>query len=411
MEYLIQIGIVIGIGMMIGLEREYSGQKSDEIFAGVRTFPLVALLGYLSSVISYNNFHLFLLVAFLGVISIVTVSYFALTQRNDIGATTEISLIVTFVLGVLIHEGKVQEAITSAVVVTALLSLKVKFKTLMNTFTRQDFLDLVKFVVITLVILPILPDKPFDPSGVLNPREIWYVIVLISGLSFFGYIMTKFTGREKGILLTSFVGGFVSSTLITWDFAEKSKTDKESTNLYAAGILIASTIMYGRIWVLIFILNPELAMALLLPLFMLLLTGTIMSFIIAKSGLKSESTSNLTFSNPLNLKNAVLFAVFFAVLQLLIHYAKDTIGNVGIYAISFISGIVNIDPITLSIAKFDFSQSSTTIPATALILSTISNNLFKISLGFYKGNRELTRKLLLGFGVTILVTVVVLFFV
>ena len=411
MEYLIQVAIVIGIGLMIGLEREYSGQKSDEIFAGVRTFPLVALLGYLSGIISGNGFSWFLLASFGGVIAIVTVSYLALTKRNDIGATTEISVIVTFVLGVLVYAGKIQEAVTSAVIVTALLSLKLQFKSLMGIFSKEDYLDLVKFVVIASVILPILPDHDYGPYGVLNPREIWYVIVLISGLSFFGYILTKFSGREKGILLTAFVGGFVSSTVITWDFAAKSKSDPENSNLYAAGILMASAIMFGRIWVLLYILNPLLAEYLLIPLISLLIICGLMVFFTARSGLQSSTTSHLTFPNPLNLKNASLLALFFVVIQLLIHYGKDQLGNTGIYVISFLSGITEMDAITLSISKFDHAVTGLSIPAAAIILATISNNFFKLGVAFVKGHHSLKMKMLLGYGITIVAALISLFFI
>lgn len=411
MDYLIQVAIVIGIGLMIGLEREYSGQKSDEIFAGVRTFPLVALLGYLSGIISGSSFPWFLLASFGGIIAIVTVSYLALTKRNDIGATTEISVIVTFVLGVLVYAGKVQEAVTSAVIVTALLSLKLQFKSLMGIFSKEDYLDLVKFVVIASVILPILPDYDYGPYGVLNPREIWYVIVLISGLSFFGYILTKLTGREKGILLTAFVGGFVSSTVITWDYASKSKKDSENSNLYAAGILMASAIMFGRIWVLIYILNIPLAHYLLVPILVLFVVSGIMAFIIARSGLQSSTTSHLTFSNPLNLKNASFLAVFFVIIQLLIHYGKNNLGNTGIYVISFLSGITEVDAITLSISKFDHTLTGLSIPATAIILATLSNNLFKLGVAFFKGHHSLKVKMLLGYGVTVISGLVVLFFI
>jgi len=412
MDFLFQIGVVIGIGLMIGLEREYSIQRdNDEIFAGARTFPLVALLGFLSGMLTDSISFWVLVTSFAGVIALVTISYHALTKKNEIGATTEISFLITFILGVLVFAGKVQEAVTSAVLVTLLLSLKFQFKDLLGRFSKKDYLDLVKFVIIASVILPILPDSKFGPYGILNPKEIWFVIVLISGVSFAGFIVTKLIGTQKGILVTGFVGGFVSSTVIAWDFSAKSKLDGQNSNLYAAGIILASTVMFLRILVLIFILNLELGKMLTFPALILFFTGLIFCYFLTKRKSDGTEISNLKFSNPLNLKKAILLTLFFVALQMIVQFVKEESRKSGIFLISGISGLLDLDAISLTLSKFGSDSETVRNSSVAVLIAVLSNTFFKLSIAVYKGHNELRKPIFLGFGSMIMAGLACIFFI
>ncbi len=412
MEFLIQIGVVIGIGLMIGLEREYSIQKeNDEIFAGARTFPLVALLGFLSGLLTGPISFWIAITSFAGVIALVSISYLALTKKNEIGATTEISFLITFVLGILVYAGKTQEAVACAVIVTLLLSLKFQFKDLLGRFSKNDYLDLVKFVILASVILPILPDSKFGPYGILNPKEIWFVVVLISGVSFAGYIVTKLVGRQKGIIITGLVGGFVSSTVIAWDFSAKSKLDTRNSNLYAAGIILASTVMFVRILVLIYIMNSELGKMLTIPTLILFFTGLICSYFLSKRKSDENEVSDLKFSNPLNLKNAILLTLFFVALQMIIQFVKEESGNSGIYLISGISGLLDLDAISLTLSKFGSDSETIRNSSIAILIAAISNTIFKLSIALFKGHNELRQPVFLGFGAMILASLGCIFFI
>ena len=412
MEFIIQIGVVIGIGLMIGLEREYSIHKeNDEIFAGARTFPLVALLGFLSGMLSQSISSWIAITSFAGVIALVSISYFALTKKNEIGATTEISFLITFVLGILVYAGKTQEAVACAVMVTLLLSLKFQFKDLLGRFPKRDYLDLVKFLIIASVILPILPDSKFGPYGILNPKEIWYVVVLISGVSFAGYIVTKLVGTQRGIIISGFVGGFVSSTVIAWDFSAKSRQDIQNSNLYAAGIILASTVMFVRILILVYIMNTELGKVLTIPTLILFFTGLIFSYFLSKRKSGGNEVSDIQFSNPLNLKNAILLTLFFVALQMLIQFVKEESGNSGIYLISGISGLLDLDAISLTLSKFDSDSETIRNSSIAILIAAISNTIFKLSIAIFKGHNELRKPVFLGFGAMILASLGCILFI
>lgn len=274
LDFLIRMLVTVGIGFVLGLEREFSKHsKNMEVFAGIRTFTIVALLGFLTTYLSIIFTYWIFISGFLGVLSIVAISYWVTSVKGEIGSTTEFAVIFTFLLGGLVLVGSINLSLALTVVTLVLLSLKLTFRTMIGQLTQNELYAFVRFVVVALLILPFLPNEFYGPYDVINPREVGWIIVLISGIGFVGYILMKFLGTDRGILLTSILGGLVSSTFVTFTFSKKSKETPELSKIYAVGIFAAATIMVIRVLLLVFIFNKAMLAGLVLPLFIVLLTA------------------------------------------------------------------------------------------------------------------------------------------
>lgn len=400
MEILSDLAIVIGMGLLIGLEREYSHLVPGQgLFAGVRTFPLVCLLGYLSALLGKSEGYWIFAIAFLAVIALVSISYFTLSQRNDIGATTEVSFILTFILGALVFRGEVLLAVSAAVLITVLLSIKLQVLSALVKFSQPDFFALLKFVIMVAIILPVLPDTQTGPYLAINPKQIGYVIVLISGISFFGYILTKLEGAEKGIQFAAILGGIVSSTALTWDFSKKSKEDAEHVSQYGTGIILACSIMYLRVLLLVYLLNPALGFYLSMPSIFLGVGGLLLGRWLAKEKEPQLTTGTLSISNPLNIRNAILFAVLFSLVGILVQAGKSIFGDGGIYLVGAISGFTDVDAIVLSMVNYAGSESAMMkVSLTTILIAMTVNTLFKFGLALFNGNQFMRPLILKGVG-------------
>ncbi|MCK6601217.1 MAG: MgtC/SapB family protein [Bacteroidetes bacterium] len=402
MELIQDLAVVLGIGLLIGLEREVSHPQTSEhgLFAGVRTFPLVALFGYLSSLISETAGIWILILAFLAVICLVSVSYFVLSSRNDIGATTEVSFLLTFILGILVHQGQILPAVISAVVVTVLLSVKLQVLTALGKFSQADFFALLKFVILAAIVLPFLPDRMTGPYDAVNPRQIGYVIVLISGISFAGYILTRLSGPEKGIFYLSVMGGIVSSTAVTWDFSKKSREDPDNSPVYAAGILRAGSVMYFRILLIVAVMNPVLAGYLAIPAILLGALGILTGQFLVTSREKSSGGSGSVLTNPLNIRNALVFALVFGVIGILVRAGKLWLGDGGIYLAGALSGLTDVDAIVLSMINYaGETGGELQLAVTVILIAAAVNTVFKTTLAALTGDPGLRPVLFRGMGV------------
>ncbi len=279
MEFLYRMLVAAGIGFVLGLEREFSKHsEKEEIFAGVRTFTIVSLFGFITALLSFVLNEWVFAIGFLGVVFLVGLAYWIEANKGNTGGTTEFATIFTYLLGGLTLLGFLTESLAFMVIVVVILSLKIKLKNIIGQLTQEEIYAFVRFVVIGLLILPFLPDKDYGLFNVINPREIGWVVVLTSGIGFVGYILMKFLGADRGILFTGIFGGMVSSTVVTWTFSKKSKEAPSLSSNYAMGIFAAATIMIVRVAVLVFIFNKALLEGLTIPLLVLLFTGLGVTF-------------------------------------------------------------------------------------------------------------------------------------
>ncbi len=400
LEFLIRILVTVGIGFVIGLEREFSQfSEKEEVFAGVRTYTLVALLGFLTAFLGITFTYWIFIAGFLSVVCIVAISYWVSAHQGSIGGTTEFATILTFLLGALTLIGAINASLALTVVIVVLLSLKVKLRTIIGQITQKELYAFVRFVIIALLILPFLPNNYFGPYNVINPREVGWVIVLTSGFGFVGYTLMKFLGTNRGILLTSILGGLVSSTVVTFTFSKKSSETPALSQNYAVGIFAASTIMVIRMFLWVYIFNSKMLNGLIIPLLIVFFTALGVTFFLYKKQLtKPHFKEKMQLGDPLNVKNAAFFGIFYIGILLLISYASTTYGGKGIYISSAISALTDIDAIAISVSKLGGSTINFLTAQNAILLATLSNTIVKIGITIWTGSKALKKYVLIGYG-------------
>jgi uncharacterized membrane protein (DUF4010 family) len=400
-DFLIRLTVSIGIGAVIGLERQHNAMKENSHgYSGIRTFVLHSIFGFISGIFFFLFSPWIYAALFLGLVVLTSVSYWQTVLQGDRGMTTELSSLLTFLLGSMSLYGLIEISLMITVIMVVILSSKFRLKAMVGKITADELYAFIRFVVLALLIFPFLPDQTFGPYAVLNPREIGWVVLLTSGLGFFGYMLIKFIGQNKGILLSGILGGLVSSTAVTWVFAQKSKETPNLSASCATAILAASSIMFIRVLVWTFIFNFELFQTLFftfLAIFLSILGMTIYIFSLQKKEL--SSSSELPLNKPLDLKSALVFGALYMVILLVVSYANENLGESGILISSAIAGISDIDAITISVAKLSGNPLSISLAGMAILIASISNTLIKLGIGIYAGSPDLRRHLYLGYGV------------
>lgn len=401
--------ISIAIGALIGLERERKNQPNE--FAGLRTFILIAILGTLSAYIT-QFFSNFIIISFIGLVILISIGYFVVTRLNgDFGLTTEIAAILTFLLGVLcfMDEG-LQIAPILAIIITTLLAAKTFLHRFARHISEKELLSTLKFLIVAFVILPVLPNQTIGPLNVFNPYQIWLMVVFISAISYTGYILMKLIGPERGLGLTGLIGGLVSSTAVTTSMASRVK---ESNFLMRASIfatLIASSMMFLRILFEVSVINSSLLPLLSAPMLVMGILGIIISIIIWRNVKEKDMVPNIKIENPFSLKPALIFGALFLGVLIMSKIANLYLGSGGVYLASIISGVADVDAITISMSLLAPTSISYNVAVTAITLAAISNTIFKFFIALFLGTQKFGRNIGLIFSLIILaglITVIV----
>lgn len=399
-EFFVRLLVSIGIGIVIGLERQYSAMKEHaEGYFGIRTFTFYSVLGCVS-VLFYFLFSPWIYIAlFLGLVILTAVAYWQTALKGDRGLTTEVTALLTFVLGSMAAYGLISFSLMLTVIVVVLLSSKFKIKTFVGKITAEELYAFIRFVVLALLIFPFLPNENFGPYEVINPKEIGWVVVLTSALGFSGYVLIKTLGNHRGILLGGLLGGLVSSTSITWVYSKKSKEDPSLSASCATAILGASSILFIRVGVWTALFHPPLFRSLAVYLILLLITALGATFYTHLKGKKLASTTDTSsLSKPLDLVGALIFGGFYVLILLAVSYANDYFGDQGTLISSTLAGISDIDAVSISIAKLTGNSISLPLAEVAILLACLSNTLVKLGLGCYLGSPQLRKLLLRGYG-------------
>ncbi|HUH45838.1 MAG TPA: MgtC/SapB family protein [Arenibacter sp.] len=401
--YMLGVLVSLAIGLMLGLEREYDKLKDDSGFAGIRTFPIVTILGFALGNLSQTFTPWLLIVGFGSFILFLGISNF-LKLKGEVatGTTTNLALIVTFVLGIMVSEELYRDSVATAVILVTLLSLKTTFRSIIENITHQELFAFIKFVIIALLILPFLPNKNYGPHELLNPFEIGSIVVIVSFLNFIGYFLVKFVGSRKGILLTAILGGLISSTAVAWNYAAKSKQNPELSHQYSAGIVIASAIMFPRLALLTALFNTTVLNYLMPPSLLLTLICLIPALLLLRKD-TGKAETNIDLGNPLNVLNALGFAVIFVVILYAVYYGNDYFGENGLYYSALIAGLADTTAITISMAKFAGNDGNAQLSALVIIASTLSNTLVKLGIAILKGSKITGKLVAYIFGAIILV--------
>ena len=385
--YILGVLISLGIGLILGLEREYNNLKEDKGFAGIRAFPIVAILGFTlgSLTETYTTWlpiiGLGAFIFFLGFNHL-----YKETVEYERSFTTNIALIATLILGLMVSAEYYRNAVATAVIIVTLLSLKTRFHTVIRNITSDELFALIKFSIIALLILPFLPNKNYGPNELINPFEIGSIIVIVSFLNFIGYFLVKFVGSKKGILLTAILGGLISSTAVTWSYASRSIESPELSRKYAAGIIIASAIMFPRLALLTFIFNNELFMYVAIPFAIFSIICLVISLVLIKEDTNKPDT-NINLGNPMNLLNAIGFGVIYVAILFAVFYSNQFFGESGLYYSALIAGLADTDAITISLAKFASDGEKIKLASSVIVTAVMSNMLVKLGIAVFKGSK------------------------
>lgn len=386
----------LAIGLLIGLERE----RNPSAKAGLRTFALVAVFGTLSALLSTKLGTPWLLIGgLLGVAGMIVAAYFNTpNQENDPGTTTVIALLLSYGLGAIIWLGLAKLAVMLAIGITALLYLKPELRGFSQKLTRHDLLAVLQFSVLTFIILPILPDQSYGPYGAVNPHQAWLMVVLISGISLAGYAALHAVGTRYGAPLLGFFGGLASSTATTMIYAKHGKNTPLMLNLAASVIVIASIVVIVRLMA----VSAVLAYGTLPGLFPVLSGGLILGLmVVLYNRRKMRDTTDLQIpatSNPAELHSALSFGLLYVVVLLVTAWMKDIAGSQGLYMVALLSGLTDVDAITLSSLRlFKLGQLTEHQTVTAIALAFVANLAFKFGMVYFIGGRELAKRIVGGF--------------
>jgi uncharacterized membrane protein (DUF4010 family) len=394
--------VTAAIGLIIGLEREFNTHGKRAHVGGIRTFTLAAMLGYLSGTVAANSVLWVIPFTILGFFLLLSVIYYYQVRQEGYGLTSELSMLSTLLLGILVSQGYVQESLAVVVVMTALLSVKEQVHGIVKKITEEELFAFIKFAVLALLILPILPDKSFGPEGLINSLELGWLVIIVLSISFTGYLLLKFVG-QRGILLTAIIGGLLSSTMVTWVFSERSREKPELSASYGAGIILASSVMFIRAFALAAVFYQPVARLLVIPLSVLLVLNLLTAYRVYRLQQHNGETPSLNPGNPLDIRNAVVFTLIYTGITFGMYYARQWSGQVGVYLSGAISGIADIDAITISSAKWASADTEQTgFAASVIILAILSNTVFKAVLSYIRGSEALGKFVVTGFGIILI---------
>ncbi|CAM1333644.1 MgtC/SapB family protein [Tenacibaculum aestuariivivum] len=403
--YMLGVLIATGLGLIIGLEREFD-RLQEKGFAGIRTFPIVSIIGFSIGSLA-QQFSLWLVVLSLGCF-ILFLALYHFSQEKEAygqGLTTNLALIATCILGIMVSVTLYREAVATAVIIVTLLSLKTKFRLVISNITSEELFAFIKFSIIALLILPFLPNKNFGPNELINPFEIGSIIVIVSFINFIGYFLVKFVGSKKGIIITAILGGLISSTAVAWNYASRSKDAPELSKKYSAGIIIASAIMFPRLAFVSYIFNNQILKHIAIPFAFLTLVCVVSTFILTRNDNHHPNT-NIKLGNPLNFLNALGFGVVYLLILFAVFYSNHFFGESGLYYSAFIAGLADTDAITISMAKFSLNENKLSLASSVIIVATLSNMLVKLGITYFKGSKYAGKYVSYVFGGVILVGII-----
>lgn len=389
------LGIALGLGLLVGLQRE----SVESPLAGVRTFPLATVLGTLCAMLAVPLGGWFVAAGFL-IVGLLVVAGNIVTSLHtaDVGLTTEIALILMFAVGCYVVVGPTEVAVVMGGGVAVLLQAKKRLQGIIEKLGEEDVRAIMQFALISLVILPVLPDAAFGPFDVLNLREIWLMVVLIVGLSLGGYIIFRFWGEKAGTVLGGILGGVISSTATTFSYARRSARAEGQVRAAAIVIMIASTVVIVRVAAEVIVVAPEAAWIMAVPLGILFAAHLAACFGLWISG-RGEDSSMPPQDNPTELKPALLFAALYAVILVAVAAARVYFGNRGLYLVAGMSGLTDVDALTLSAAQLTRDGRLAVDQAWRMIvIATVSNLVFKTAVVGAVGGRGLLVRVAPPFG-------------
>jgi uncharacterized membrane protein (DUF4010 family) len=397
-DLFLRFGAAIALGFLIGLQREFAkGGVKRKIFAGERTFALSSMLGCLAAMAAdeLDSGLVFIgIVLVLGTFAII--AYLIGTREGYLGTTTEVAFILSVLIGALCYWGYLTLAGALGIATIAILSIKLETDRFVRALTREDFVVALQFAIITAIVLPLLPNQSYflPPFDVLNPFNIWLMVVFISGISFLGYVAMKIVGPRQGLSVIGFLGGLVSSTAVTLSFSRRSLEEQELHRPLALAITIAWTMMFPRMLIEVGVVNRTLLNTVWLPLTAAGVAGLgyCIYLFFSRTG---AGEGELEIKNPFDLSSAIKFGLIYGLILLVSRTAQMYLGNTGVFISSIVSGMADVDAIALTMAELNNSGGLAAETASrAIVLAAMSNTVVKGGIALVLGSVALRKVLL-----------------
>jgi len=396
----IKILLVLFLSFMTGLEREEHRLEEERYsFGGVRTFPLIGLIGYAVSLLAGGQV-LPVIIGFAVVGGFLVLSYWhKLTTFKLAGITSEMSGLTTYLIGALVYREQYWIATTVAVASMLLLELKVALEGLTQRIAPEEVLTFTKFLLLSVVILPVLPNMPFGPFQI-NPFKTWLVVVAVSAVSYASYVIQKLTKSHGGIVLAALLGGVYSSTVTTVVLAKRASRENQP-HLFAGATLIASGMMYFRLTILVLLFNRSLFRNLGPPFAGLAVAGLATGWVWSRLRNKNQQKAKREYepSNPLEMKAAFLFALLFVVILAATHLVLTYLGSAGVYSLAALMGFTDVDPFIMGMTQSAGAATPLAVASAAILIAAASNNLIKGAYAYFWSDRATAKQslsLLLG---------------
>ena len=403
-----QLGIALGLGLLVGLQRESAASQ----LAGVRTFPLVTLLGTISALLAQSLGGWVVAAGLLALAALIVIGKQAEVEagKPDAGLTTEVAMLLMFGVGAYLVTGQRAVAIAIGGGTAVLLHFKGELHDAVARLSANDLRAIMQFALLSLVILPVLPNRTYGPYAVLNPRNIWFMVVLIVGISLSGYIVYKFFGERAGLLLGGALGGLISSTATTVSYARRTAQVADASRPAAVVILIASAIVFARVGLEIATVAPSFLRVAIWPL------AALMATLVALVTLlwfwwRGQSDAMPAQENPSELKSALIFGALYAGILFAVAFVKETFGDRGLYFVAGLSGLTDVDAITLSTSQLvNLNRLDASYGWRLIVVATMSNLVFKAGTVVALGHRALALRVCACFGAVLLVGILFLWF-
>jgi uncharacterized membrane protein (DUF4010 family) len=408
-QLLQRLAAALAIGLIIGIERGWK-QRSDpegERTAGLRTHALAGLLGGIWGALTLNagawgpvglglGF-----AAFTAVIA--TYRYREMLHEQSFGATTVVAAMLAFALGALAVLGDPRVAAAAAVAATMLLALKAALHAWLERLTWEELRSGLVLLAMTLILLPVLPDRELSPWFPVNPREVWLMTIMIAALSFAGYVVIRLAGARIGVLLSGLAGGLVSSTAVTLNMAHLARRHPAHTPLFAAATMLAGAMMMLRVLVIVAAVNIALLPRLSLPLILGALAQALIGGAIARrAGSETDGCESLTLKNPLDLPAVLQFGALLAIIMALANGIAAWAGSPGTFALAAIAGTADVDAISLSMARLSPGRLDAATAVTAILIAVATNSIAKVAIASSTGGMALAKLLAPALAATLL---------
>ena len=343
--------VALALGFLVGLERESTKIEQQKlVFGGVRTHPIISMFGFGCAWLYQVGVTFMLPAGLLAMATLTAIAYIAKIRGERYGSTSEVSALLTFIVGALALLVDVWVAMALGIVNTMLLSEKARMETFVERLDKSEFLAVLKFLLVTVIILPVLPDQPFSPFH-LNPASIWKLVILVSTIGFVGYLLSKKLGDRVGLWLSGLLGGIVSSTAVTVATGRMAQKEPDRARAALQGSLLAGSVMYLRVLVLLAIVNPALVPLAWWKFAALSFVGIVLAVTVKTDSSAKPGRHNPELQNPFEITPAILFAALFVVFSIITTLVTRSVGDAGVYGLSAISGLTDIDPFILSVVQ------------------------------------------------------------